>query len=85
LTLVLDVPAVVAAERRRARRGPEEIFDADDLQARLGSFYSRLELHCPGESIAHLDGTVSPQDVTDAALQLIDAARRRRPSLRREP
>ena len=73
LTLVLDVPAAVAAERRRARSGPSEIFDADDLQARLAAFYAQLEQHCPGERITHLDGTCAPGDVTSAALGLIDA------------
>ena len=41
LTIVLDVPPEVAAERRRRRRGSGEIFDADELQAQLCEFYRR--------------------------------------------
>lgn len=54
LTIVLDIPAPVAAERRRRRPGVE-IFDADPLQARLCDFYAELERHFPGENIVHVD------------------------------
>jgi dTMP kinase len=72
LTLVLDVPPSVAAERRRARQGPAEIFDADALQVRLAAFYARLERHYPGERIVHLDGTRALDAVTDTALAAIE-------------
>jgi len=72
VTIVLDVPASVAAERRRARSGPEEIFDADDLQVRLGAFYAQLERHCPGETIVHVDGTLPLAEVTAATLGAIE-------------
>lgn len=54
LTLVLDVPAEVAAERRATRR-TGEIFDDADLQARLCAFYRDLERHFPDERIEHVD------------------------------
>ena len=73
LVIVLDVPASVAAERRRARSGPAEIFDADALQARLCDFYAALEQSCPADRILHLDGTSPPQEVAGAALAAIDA------------
>ncbi len=59
LTLVLDVPAKVAAERRR-RRGGRELFDDEQLQAQLCDFYAQLERHFPGERIVHVnaDGPV---------------------------
>src|SRR5262249_59599219 len=56
LTLVLDVSPELAAERRRKRRGASEIYDQDELQARLCRFYQRLEQHFPGERIVHVDG-----------------------------
>jgi dTMP kinase len=68
LTVVLDVPAAVAAERRRARSGRTELFDDDALQARLGAFYADLEQHFPGERIVHIDGTQPLAAVTAAVL-----------------
>jgi dTMP kinase len=77
LTVVLDVPAAIAAERRRARSGRTELFDDDALQARLCAFYADLEQHFPGEHIAHVDGTQSPADVTAAVLAAIASVSRR--------
>jgi dTMP kinase len=39
LTLVLDVPTVVGAQRRAARGGDEEMYDADRTQRRVRSLY----------------------------------------------
>jgi dTMP kinase len=62
LTIVLDVPAAVAEQRRRARGG-RELFDGEELQLRLGEFYARLEAHFPGERIVHVSGDRSPDAV----------------------
>lgn len=56
LTIVLDVPADVAAARRRARTGPRELYDDDALQARLVEFYREIEAHFPGQRVVHVDG-----------------------------
>ena len=55
LTLVLDVRAEVAAERRRLRRGRAELFDVDELQRELCAFYAGLDAYFPGERIVHID------------------------------
>jgi dTMP kinase len=61
LTIVLDVAAELAAQRRRDRRASVEIYDADALQLRLCEFYASLDRHFPGERIAHVDssGTIA--------------------------
>jgi dTMP kinase len=67
LTLVLNVPAQVAAERRRARRGRAEIFDADEVQTRLCAFYAGLPGHFPGERVVLVDGTGATEVVAERA------------------
>lgn len=60
LTIVLDVPSGVAADRRRRRRGSDEIYDDEGLQAALGEFYAGLERHFPKERVVHVlaDGPI---------------------------
>jgi dTMP kinase len=67
LTIVLDVPAAVAEERRKLRGG-RELFDDAGLQRRLVDFYARLDSHFPGENIAHVAGDRSPDEVAAAVL-----------------
>jgi dTMP kinase len=59
LTVLLDVPAEVAAARRKARGGPAELFDADDFQARVAEAYRREAERArnAGEPVVILDGT----------------------------
>lgn len=73
LTIVLDVPAAVAAERRRARSGRAELFDDDGLQARLCAFYAGLEQHFAGERIVHVNGARTPEAVSAALLAAVQA------------
>jgi dTMP kinase len=56
LTLVLDVSPDEARARRLARAGSRELFDDDDLQARLAAFYAQIDRHFPGDVIAHVPG-----------------------------
>jgi dTMP kinase len=63
LTIVLRVPAELAAERRRQRQGQAELFDDDQVQRRLCAFYDGLAEHFPGERIVQVDGTGSPEQV----------------------
>jgi dTMP kinase len=56
VTVVLDVSAHVAAQRRRARGGAAEIFDDPDLQARLAEAYRRAHDLVPGDKVIHVDG-----------------------------
>jgi dTMP kinase len=63
LTIVLRVPAALAAERRRQRQGQAELFDDDQVQTRLCAFYDGLGEHFPGERIVQVDGEGSPEQV----------------------
>jgi dTMP kinase len=65
LTIVLDVSAELAAERRSRRRGNAELFDADDIQRDLCAFYATLERHFPGERIVHVDADGSVEEVRE--------------------
>lgn len=55
LTIVLDVPAAVTAKRRAERMQGREMYDDDDLQAQLASFYREIEVHFPNDKIVHVD------------------------------
>ncbi len=76
LTIVLDVSAEVARARRLARSSARELFDDDDLQARLARFYADLDVHFPGERIAHVqadrDADAVFADVLALALPFFD-------------
>jgi len=66
VTLVVDVSPDVAAARRRARGGPREIFDDQDLQRRLAAAYRQADSFVPGDRVVHVDGDGSPDEVTRA-------------------
>jgi dTMP kinase len=77
LTFVIDVPAAVAAQRRRARGG-RELYDDDELQLRLTDFYAQLEAHFPGEPIIHVAGDRSVELVAKDIHLAVQAALARR-------
>ncbi len=54
VTLVIDVPAEVAEERRRGRGGVEELFEARELQAKLATVYARAEELVPNDRLLHV-------------------------------
>jgi dTMP kinase len=72
LVVVLDVDAETAAARRRARGGPEELFESRELQARLAAAYLDAERFAPFEPLAHLDGTTA---FTEVAARVFDFVR----------
>jgi dTMP kinase len=74
LTLVLDVPAEVAAHRRAGRRG-EEIFDAEPIQAELSQFYGSLEQYFPEERIVHIDAVGEVESVAARVMAEVEALR----------
>jgi len=73
LTLVLDVPPELSRKRQGARsRGP------DRLEGEEGGFHERVVAGfraADGRSIVHLDGTLPPERVEEAAWQALSAAR----------
>lgn len=63
LTIVLDIPAELAAKRRSERSGRAEIFDDRELQVQIGSFYRQMAEHFPEEKIVFVDSSGSVEDV----------------------
>ncbi len=64
LTLVLDVSADTAAERRRLREA-SEIYESYPLQRKLSAFYRDIEKHFVGERIAHVQAARSFDEVAE--------------------
>ena len=65
LTVVLDVSADMASERRRLREA-SEIYENDDLQRKLCAFYREIETHLVDERIEHVDAERSFEEVAEA-------------------
>jgi dTMP kinase len=75
VTIVIDVPAEVAEERRRVRGGVEEMFEARELQARLATVYARAEELVPTDRVLHVPGVGEVQAVAARLFEtLISAA-----------
>ncbi len=74
VTIVLDVPAEVAEERRRSRGGVEEMFEARELQARLATIYARGEELVPNDRVLHVSGVGTVSDVAARILEAVFAA-----------
>ncbi len=75
LTIVIDVPPDLAAQRRAARGTAEELYEADELQRRLAEAYLRAEELVPGDVVAHIDGGRSIDEVADAIWVEVERAR----------
>jgi dTMP kinase len=56
VTLVVDVSAEVAAERRKLRGLPEDLYETLALQARLAKAYKHAEALVPGDKVVHVHG-----------------------------
>jgi len=73
LTVVIDVPVEVAEERRRARGGIEEMFEARDLQTRLCAVYGEAEKLVPHDRVEHVLGVGAVSDVASNILNAVVA------------
>jgi dTMP kinase len=71
LTVVLDLPADVAEERRRLRGGPAELFEHSELQARLAALYADAERLLPGDQIAHVRADQPVEAVCSGILEAV--------------
>jgi dTMP kinase len=74
LTIVIDVPAEVAEERRRTRGGGEEIFDGREIQARLATVYARAEELVPSDRMFHVPGVGEVQEVAARIFETVLSA-----------
>jgi dTMP kinase len=64
LTLLLRVPATIAAERRRARGGPDELFDDLAVQTAIASAYDfQCERLAAAQAVRVIDGARPPDAV----------------------
>ncbi len=71
LSIVLDVSAATALERRQTRGGVEEIYEAAALQRRLAEAYVDARRFLPRGKLAHVDGSRSPEDVGVSVLEAV--------------
>jgi dTMP kinase len=63
LTMVIDVPPDLAAERRRMRGDASQLYDQSEVQRALAEFYRDLARHIPKDRIEVVDGSGSMDDV----------------------
>ncbi len=66
LTLVLDVDPEVAAGRRDSRLGSPELYEVDEMQVELASFYTKIDALFPSDTIRHIDANCGVEEVTAA-------------------
>jgi dTMP kinase len=71
VTIVIDVPAEVAEERRRVRGGVEEMFEAREIQARLATVYARAEELVPQDRVLHVPGVGEVQEVATRIFETV--------------
>jgi dTMP kinase len=65
LTIVLDVPPEIAAERRLMRGEAAQLYDQNEVQRALAEFYRHLDKHIPGDRIAVIDASGPIDEVHD--------------------
>ncbi len=63
LTIVLDLPPDLAAERRVNRGDAAQLYEQSEMQRELAAFYKNLPKHLPKDRIAIIDATGSIEDV----------------------
>jgi dTMP kinase len=70
VTILLDVPVAVAAQRRRAAGRTTERYDEDGFQARVAASYRRLA--AGDATVVVIDGTPPVDDVARAVAAAVD-------------
>ena len=68
LTVVLDLPVELAAERRAARGAKAELFERLELQRRIRAQYAKLPRVRPDDSIVVVDASPSIDEVHETLL-----------------
>jgi dTMP kinase len=63
LTVVLDLPADVAADRRMLRGEAAQLYDQNEVQRALAAFYKDLAKHMPNDRVAVVDAGGSVEEV----------------------
>lgn len=63
LTIVVDLPADVAAARRTARGEAAQLYEQNEVQHALSAFYRELAKHMPSDRVVLIDGNGTADDV----------------------
>lgn len=63
LTIVVDLPADIAAARREVRGEAAQLYEQNEVQRALSEFYHSLDKHMPEDKIAIVDGKGTVEDV----------------------
>jgi dTMP kinase len=63
LTIVLDLPADLAAARRTVRGEPAQLYEQNEVQRALSLFYRDLPKHMPNDKIVVVDATGTVDEV----------------------
>jgi dTMP kinase len=63
LTVVLDLPADVAADRRMLRGEAAQLYDQNEVQRALAAFYKDLAKHMPNDRVVVIDAGGSMDEV----------------------
>ncbi|MDP9033796.1 MAG: dTMP kinase [Myxococcota bacterium] len=63
LTVVLDVSPEEAAERRKRRGEAAQLYDENEVQRALASFYGELAQHMPHDRVVHVRGAGTIEEV----------------------
>jgi dTMP kinase len=63
LTIVLDVSAETAAERRQQRGEAAQLYEQNEVQRALAAFYRDLAKHMPNDRIAVIDASGTVDEV----------------------
>ncbi|QRK05869.1 dTMP kinase [Archangium violaceum] len=80
LTLFVEVSIEVAARRRAARGGPEELFDAEEKQRRISKQYeAAMRLRGKREHVVRIDGDQPVEAVTAECLAQVRKLLGRKP------
>jgi dTMP kinase len=80
LTLFVGVSIEVAARRRAARGGPEELFDAEEKQRRISKQYeAAIRLRGKREHVVRIDGDQTVEAVTAECLVQVHKLLGRKP------
>jgi dTMP kinase len=65
LTIVIDLPADVAAVRRESRGEAAQLYEQHEVQRSLAAFYADLPKHMPKDRVVMVDGQGSVEEVSE--------------------
>lgn len=74
LTVVLDVAPELAAARRESRGDAAQMYEQSEVQRALSAFYKQLPSHLPGDRVVLVDGSGTPEEVSERVYAAVRAA-----------